>query len=100
MRIFWKKAVKISAASEAEPSNPNGLRQLGLRPAPEPRLLLQHFIECVFSAKRVLLRSEKNKYNNSMFCIYFFRTIAFIFHFKLYSFVNGGANYFFPQDSG
>jgi len=87
MRSFWKKAVKIAAASGAPPPN---LRCPGVV---TPAKLLQHFVECVSSAKRVLLRSEKYKCSISRSFTF---TFASIFHFRrLCSFVNGGCKNIF-----
>jgi len=58
---------------------------------------MQHFVECVFNAKRVLLRWEKNKFNINR---YYAVALAPIFHCRLCSFVDGGAkNIFWPQSA-
>jgi len=73
MRIFWKRAVKIAAASGADPHwAPAAGGSAPSRPLPPadpcpqqtPATALNR-VAYVSSAKRVLLRWEKNKFNIS-----------------------------------
>jgi len=92
MRIFQKKACKITAAPKGSaPEHPLASGGRGLRPQ-TPTLLLPltdiNSSKCVSSLKTILLLwKSNNKYrsnNQQMVCFCFFRAFALIFHFKLY----------------
>jgi len=90
VKIFLeKKAVKIAAASGALPPDPRVVT---------PAKLLQHFVECVSSVKRVLLRLKKNICNISTKQMFYICFCAYFFISRLCSFVDGGAKIFFAPE--
>jgi len=101
MRIFWKKTVKIVSASGAPPPNPVYLRRLEAPPS-DPRVVTSayyyNFIEFLSSAKCVLFRSKKNKYNYSKYSAFAsFALLHLFFNSNSVSFVGGGRkNIFAP----
>jgi len=104
MRIFWKKAVKIAAASGApKPDLLLASGGWGIYPQTSTLLLLpavKTLSECVStSAKRVLLLLKKNKCNNSIYSA-FASSALLRFNNSDCNFVGGSAKICFAPAAG